>query len=349
MHNMAMDKRMADNKAPMTLGIVVPCYNEEDVLPETVKRLTQVLTKLVESHRISEASRIWFVDDGSRDRTWELINDYSRSGFPVCGIKLSRNRGHQNAVLAGLFGAEGDALISIDADLQDDLNVIDTMVDHYLSGVDLVYGVRKDRSSDTMFKRTTAQLFYDVLTLIGVETIHNHADFRLMSRRAVNALHEYQEVNLYLRGIVPLIGFQYALVEYDRAPRFAGESKYPLRKMLALSLNAITSFSVVPLRFISLLGLIVSAGSAVVTLWAFSVAILTDRAVAGWASTVLPIYFLGGIQILSLGIIGEYVGKIYMEIKRRPKYFIDSTVRCKQWTTHATLGNISKLSGSSSR
>lgn len=317
-----MDK--PDSKT--TLGIVVPCYNEEEVLPETAKRLSHLVADLAARGFVSDASRLWFVDDGSNDRTWDLIEDFSRQGLPVCGIKLSRNRGHQNALLAGLFSAEGDVLVSIDADLQDDLGVIEPMLNHFAAGAEIVYGVRRDRTSDTAFKRNSALLFYRLLAMLGVRTIHNHADYRLMSRRAVDALREYREVHLYLRGIVPLIGFRYALVEYDRAARFAGESKYPLKKMLALSLDAITSFSVMPLRFISLLGLLVSVGSVFVTLWALGVATLTDRAVAGWASTVLPIYFLGGLQLLSLGVIGEYVGKIYMESKRRPKYFVDRIV-----------------------
>ena len=310
----------------MTLGVVVPCYNEEDVLPETVKRLTDLLEHLVKDHRISESSRIWFIDDGSIDRTWELIEECSHQGLPVCGIKLSRNRGHQNALLAGLFNAEGDVLISVDADLQDDINVIGVMIDKFLSGVDIVYGVRKDRSSDTVFKRVTAHGFYRVLSMVGVTTIYNHADFRLMSRRAIDALRDYREVNLYLRGIVPLIGYRHEVVEYDRLARFAGESKYPVKKMLSLSINAITSFSVSPLRFISILGFVIFAGSIVVSSWALCVAMFTDRAVAGWASTVLPIYFIGGIQLLSLGIIGEYIGKIYMESKQRPRFFIDQVV-----------------------
>jgi polyisoprenyl-phosphate glycosyltransferase len=308
------------------LGLVVPCYNEEDALPETVGRLTGLVNNLVSSGQISETSRVWFIDDGSRDRTWDLIEGYARSGLPICGLKLSRNQGHQNALLAGLFNADGDVLVSIDADLQDDINVIEIMVNHFRDGADIVYGVRKDRSSDSAFKRTTAHVFYRVLALMGAHTIHNHADFRLMSRRSVDALREFPETNLYLRGIVPLIGFRYMVVEYDRAPRLAGDSKYPLKKMLGLSLNAITSLSAMPLRFISLLGLAVSAGSVAGTVWALWVAMFTDRALAGWASTVLPIYFLGGLQLLSLGVIGEYVGKIYIESKRRPRYLIDRIV-----------------------
>lgn len=316
-----------ENKYLQQLGIVIPCYNEEAVLPETIERLSKLLDDLIFRKRVSSTSRLWLIDDGSNDRTWEIINRASRTGMPVCGIKLSRNRGHQNALLAGLFGADGDVLISIDADLQDDLNAIDAMLECYFTGAQIVYGVRKDRSSDTKFKRVTAEFFYKLMSLIGVETIRNHADYRLMSRQSIDALREYKEVNLYLRGIAPLVGFKYSIIEYDRLPRVAGESKYPLKKMLALSVQAITSFSVVPLRFISFLGILVSLGSAAISLWALAMAIFTDRTVTGWASTVLPIYFLGGLQLLSLGIIGEYIGKIYLETKSRPRYFIEKVVR----------------------
>lgn len=307
----------------VNLSVVVPCYNEEEVLPETVTRLAQVLEGLRAAGKISEASRVYFVDDGSRDKTWRLIEDFVAAGKPVVGVKLSRNRGHQNALLAGLFSAEGDAIVSVDADLQDDLGAIEKMLDAHMQGADVVYGVRRRRDTDTFFKRFTAESFYKVIAFMGAQTVFNHADYRLMSRRAVEALKEYREVNLFLRGIVPLIGYTSAVVEYDRAARFAGESKYPLKKMLALSAEAITSFSVYPLRLISLMGFCVSAGSVAVTLWALFVAITNDRAVPGWASTVLPIYFLGGVQLLALGVIGEYVGKIYMETKGRPRFVVE--------------------------
>jgi glycosyltransferase involved in cell wall biosynthesis len=309
------------------LGIVVPCFDEEAVLPETAQRLSALLHRLVAAGLVTGSSRIWFVDDGSRDRTWELIERFARDGMPVCGIRLTRNRGHQNALLAGLFTANGDALVSIDADLQDDVDAIERMLVEHRKGSEIVYGVRSDRSSDTAFKRTSARWFYRLMAMIGAESIYNHADFRLMSRRAIEELRQYREVNLYLRGIIPLIGFRYTVVEYDRARRFAGESKYPLRKMLALGLNAVTSFSVTPLRFVSLLGLVVFAGSIAVSAWVLAVVMFTDRAVAGWASTVLPITVLGGLQILSVGIVGEYIGKIYLEAKGRPKYSIDTVVR----------------------
>jgi polyisoprenyl-phosphate glycosyltransferase len=304
-------------------SVVVPCFNEEEVLPETITRLSRVLDSLRAAGKISGVSRIYFVDDGSRDATWRLIEEGVNAGKPIVGVKLSRNRGHQNALLAGLFSAQGDALISVDADLQDDLGAIERMIDAHLLGADVVYGVRRRRDTDTWFKRFTAQSFYRLIAFMGAQTIFNHADYRLMSRRAVEALKDYREVNLFLRGIVPLIGFRSAVVEYDRAARFAGESKYPLKKMLALSAEAITSFSVYPLRLISLMGFCVSAGSIFVTLWALWVAFYSGRTVPGWASTVLPIYFLGGVQLLALGVIGEYVGKIYMEAKGRPRFLVE--------------------------
>jgi glycosyltransferase involved in cell wall biosynthesis len=305
------------------LSIVVPCYNEEEVIGETTSQLIKVLQRLIDAKKISTESRIYFVDDGSRDNTWLLINEASIANPSIVGVKLSRNRGHQNALLAGLFYANGDAVISVDADLQDDLDAIDKMLDAFGKGAQIVYGVRRRRDTDTWFKRFTAEGFYRLIAAMGAETIHNHADYRLLSRSAIENLKKFEEVNLFLRGIVPLVGFSSAIVEYDRRARFAGESKYPLKKMLALSLNAITSFSVLPLRLISIFGLLVSAASLVVTIWALCAALFSKAAVPGWASTVLPIYFLGGIQLLAIGIIGEYTGKIYMEVKRRPRYIIE--------------------------
>jgi glycosyltransferase involved in cell wall biosynthesis len=310
----------------MQLGIVVPCYNEQEVLPETAVRLLHLLEELIGSGVVSESSKIWFVDDGSRDNTWPIVERLATQSRHVSGIRLSRNRGHQNALMAGLVTAEGDALVSVDADLQDDIRVIEEMVKEWQRGADVVYGVRRSRDTDTSFKRKTAELFYGGLRVLGVETVYNHADFRLMSRRAVDALKEFREVNLYLRGIVPLIGFRSAVVYYDRAERFAGESKYPLKKMLGLALDAVTSFSAVPLRLISLLGLAVFLGTVIVSLWVLWVRLFTDRAVPGWASTVLPLYFIGGVQIFCIGIIGEYLGKIYSEVKGRPRYVIDKIV-----------------------
>jgi polyisoprenyl-phosphate glycosyltransferase len=306
-----------------TLGIVVPCYNEEEVLPEAARRLLALLERLIEKRKIDCASRIYFVDDGSRDRTWTLIESIVAEGRPVVGIKLSRNRGHQSAVLAGLFSAAGDAVVSVDADLQDDLNAIEVMVDRFHEGCEVVYGVRSSRGTDTLFKRLTAESFYRLMSAMGAETVFNHADYRLLSRRAVESAREYPEVNLFLRGIIPLMGYKSATVNYDRSDRFAGNSKYPLRKMLALALEAITSFSVTPMRMISLLGILIFLGSMSVTAWAAWSALYTNGTVPGWASTVLPLYFLGGIQLLALGVIGEYVGKVYLETKRRPRYFIE--------------------------
>jgi glycosyltransferase involved in cell wall biosynthesis len=308
------------------LSIVVPCYNEQEALPETARQLLSLRSRLVASGKIADASRLVFVDDGSRDRTWPMIEEYAASGLPVMGVKLSRNRGHQNALLAGLFVAAGDALVSIDADLQDDIDAIEAMVDHCRQGCDVVYGVRSSREADTAFKRLTARGFYWLMERLGAQTVRDHADYRLLSRRAVEALREYGETNLYLRGIIPLLGFRSATVEYARRARIAGESKYPLRRMLSLALNAVTSFSIVPLRLISTMGLLVFAASLVVLAWTLWVALFTDRAVPGWASITLPIYFLGGVQLLSLGVIGEYLGKLYVEAKRRPRYFIEQIV-----------------------
>lgn len=310
----------------ITLGIVVPCFNEEAVLAETCRRLSAVLARLQADGKASPASRIYFVDDGSRDRTWPLIEGLVGSGAPAAGIRLSRNRGHQNALLAGLLAAPGDALVSIDADLQDDVEKIEEMVDRHAEGCDVVFGVRRRRDSDSAFKRVTARAFYRLIELMGVETVRDHADYRLMSRRAIEGLRGYGEVNLYLRGIVPLLGFRRASVEYARGERVAGESKYPLRKMLGLAVEAITSFSVVPLRMVTALGLVVSLGSLVVIGWALWTALIADRAVPGWTSTVLPIYFLGGVQMLSLGVIGEYVGKLYLESKARPRYLVEEAI-----------------------
>jgi glycosyltransferase involved in cell wall biosynthesis len=310
----------------MNLQIVIPCYNEETVLSETASQFDALLGRLIESGKISIDSRITFVDDGSRDRTWALIEQEASARHRVAGIKLSRNCGHQNALLAGMMSVNGDAIITIDADLQDDINAIERMVDGYLEGCDIVYGVRADRSTDTTFKRNTAIVFYCLLALFGLEVVRNHADFRLMSRRVIEALREYREVNLYLRGIVPLIGFRSTTVEYDREERFAGASKYTIKKMVKLALDGITSFSTVPLQIITMFGFIVFAGSMIISMWVLWVTFYTDRAVPGWASTVLPVYFLGGIQLLCLGVVGAYVGKIYGEAKSRPRYFIDRTI-----------------------
>ena len=308
------------------INLIVPCYNEEEVITEATQQLEQLFLKLISAKKISDKSKIVYIDDGSRDKTWQLIESITQSNHLVSGIKLSRNRGHQNAVLAGMMTVEGDAIISIDADLQDDINVIEKMIDEYHCGVDIVYGVRSDRSSDTIIKRTTAQLFYKILSLFGVDIVYNHADFRLMSRRTIEALRNYREVNLYLRGIVPLIGFRTSIIEYSRKERFAGTSKYPFMQMIKLAVEGVTSFSVVPLQIITMLGFVVFILSLSIMAWVFGVTLFTGGTVPGWASTVLPIYFLGGIQILCLGVIGSYLGKIYIEIKSRSRYFIDKVV-----------------------
>lgn len=310
------------------LTIVVPCYNEQEVLHETVSRLSDKLERLIAEGRCDKESRILFVDDGSRDRTWELIAQYHTEYPAVCGLKLAHNRGHQNALLAGLMTARewSDCTVSMDADLQDDIEVLDQFLDEYNNGADVVYGVRKKRETDTFFKRTTAQGFYKLMKLLGVEVVYNHADYRLMSRRVLDALSEYKEVNVFLRGIVPHIGFRSANVYYDRGDRFAGESKYPLKKMLAFALDGITSFSVKPLKIISNLGIIISILSVLGLVYAL-VAKLTGAAVAGWTAIIGSIWLLGGIQLLCLGIIGEYIGKIYSESKQRPRFNIDQLLK----------------------
>lgn len=308
---------------PPRLCVVVPCYNEQEVLSESAKRLTAVLEGIVEAGLVHDKSHALFVDDGSRDDTWSLIEQTTRESRRAQGLKLSRNRGHQNAVFAGLMEGEGDIFISIDADLQDDVSVIGKMVRKYIeNGTDIVYGVRADRSSDSRFKRLTAEGYYRILSLMGVEAVFNHADFRLMSARAVRALGSYREVHLFLRGLVPLIGFKTATVEYNRSERFAGESKYPLRKMLSLAWEGITSFSARPLRMIFVAGAAVSFLSFIAAAFAV-VASLTGTTIAGWASLMVMVAFLGGIQLLSIGLIGEYIAKIYIEIKDRPRYFVD--------------------------
>ncbi len=308
-----------------TLFIVIPCYNEEEVLPITAPMFLNKLLSLVHEGKIADASRIMFVNDGSRDRTWEIISELSRSDEHYIGISQSRNRGHQNAVLAGLMEARGkcDITISVDCDGQDDINAMDKMVDAYADGCDVVYGVRSSRETDTFFKRSTAQGFYKFLSLMGAEVVYNHADYRLISARALDALSEFHEVNLFLRGMVPLVGFKSTSVEYSRSERIAGESKYPLKKMIALAVDGITSLSVKPLRMIMSFGLTVALISFIGVIWAIVAAICGDT-VAGWASTTCIVCFVGGVQLICMGIIGEYVGKIYMEAKARPRYIISA-------------------------
>ena len=307
-----------------TVYLVVPCYNEEEVLPETVRRLTAKLNAMIESGRADRESRILFVDDGSRDKTWALILQYHGENPLVGGVKLAHNRGHQNALLAGLMTAReyADCAVSLDADLQDDIEVLDQFVDKFLDGCDVVYGVRNKRETDSFFKRTTAQGFYKFMKVLGVDVVYNHADYRLMSRRALDALSEYRETNLFLRGIVPLIGYRSDCVYYDRHERFAGESKYPLKKMLSFALDGITSFSVRPLKIIANLGVLVSILSVLGLLYAL-ISYFTGNAVAGWTAIVCSIWLLGGIQLLCLGVVGGYIGKIYSEVKARPRYRIE--------------------------
>lgn len=306
---------------------VVPCHNEELVLEDTARALLELLEQQGDIGRCGPASLVLFVDDGSTDGTWGLIEQLARA-HPgrIAGLLLSRNVGHQHALLAGLTSAPGDVLISIDADLQDDLAVVPQMLDYYSQGHDIVYGVRGLRPSDTRLKRMTAAGFYGLMRRLGVDVIDNHADYRLMSRRAVEILRQYGEVNLFLRGIVRLIGLPSAQVFYDRRDRAAGSTKYSLSRMSALALDGITSFSAVPLRVISMLGLLTSLFALAVSIWVLVVALTKPSAVPGWASTVLPITFIGGVQILSIGVLGEYIGKIYMETKRRPRFIIDRAV-----------------------
>lgn len=315
-----------ENRKPAKLSIVVPCYNEEDVLPETIKQLTALLEEMELEQLADPGSHICFVDDGSKDRTWALIREFADQNPRVKGLKLARNRGHQFALLAGLEHAEGDVLVSIDADLQDDVTVVKRMMEQYHLDHDVVYGVRKLRTHDTAFKRITAEGYYYLLKKMGVKIIYNHADFRLMSRRAIEALKRYEEVNLFLRGIIPTIGFPFTTVEYDRAARFAGESKYPIRRMLSLAVDGITSFSSLPLRFIAGMGMVIFLLSVMLSCWVVATKLFSDNAIPGWASSVLPMYLLGGIQLLSIGVLGEYIAKMYMETKRRPRYFIQDQV-----------------------
>ena len=308
----------------MRLAIVVPCYNEEEVLPETAKRLSAVLGTLIEKNKIYADSYILFVNDGSGDQTWNKIRETHAANQYVCGLNLAGNVGHQNALWAGLMTAKesADAIVSIDADLQDDENVIEEMVDKYLEGKDIVYGVRNNRDTDSFFKRTTALGFYKMMKLMGVKSVYNHADFRLMSRRAVEQLGEYEERNIFLRGIVPLIGYETDCVYYKRAERFAGESKYPLKKMLSFAWDGITSFSIKPITLISAMGGLITILSILAAIY-FLIAYIRGTVVQGWSSLFVSIWFFGGVQLLSIGIIGQYIGKIYVEVKRRPRYNIE--------------------------
>lgn len=311
----------------ITIGIIVPCYNEEEVLPSTLNSLIKLLETLIHDNLITHQSFIGVVDDRSKDQTWNIIKNKSSEDQRIQAVRLSANRGHQNALLAGLleFNKLADCLISVDADLQDDIAVIGEMIRKFRQGNEVVYGIRKSRQSDGLFKRTSAQLFYRVLRIFSREVLFNHADFRLTSNKVIEAFREFGEVNLYLRGLFPLMGFETALVYYDRQPRKAGKSKYPIGKMVSLALDGITSFSTIPLRMITLIGFLVFLICVGLIVYAL-ISFLDHDIVPGWFSTVLPFYFLGGVQILCIGIIGEYLGKIYQEVKRRPRYIVDERI-----------------------
>ncbi|MDR4932270.1 glycosyltransferase family 2 protein [Companilactobacillus paralimentarius] len=309
------------------LSIVVPCYNEEEVLHETTKELTAILQGLVTGDKISKDSKIVFVDDGSKDKTWSLISEFSKEYPSVSGIKLSRNFGHQGALLAGVTTAskDSDAVITIDADLQDDVNAIPKMVDEYLNGAEVVYGVRNNRDTDTAFKRSTAEMFYRFMGFLGVNLVPDSADYRLMSQRACQVLLSYRERNLFLRGIVPLVGFKSAKVYYARKERFAGESKYPLKKMIKFAMDGITSFSIVPIKMIMGLGFLIVLISIVLLIYSL-IQKINGNVVNGWSSLMISIWALGGVQLISISVIGEYVGKIFSEVKQRPRFTIERDI-----------------------
>ena len=305
------------------LYLVIPCYNEEEVLPETTRQLTKKMNDLMRRGLIAQESRIVYVNDGSKDNTWALIERYHRENPLVNGVDLSRNRGHQNALLAGLMTVkdEADVVISLDADLQDDVDAIDRFLEKYYEGCEVVYGVRSARKTDSWFKRHSAQAFYKLMKFFGVDIVYNHADYRLMSRRVLGELAQYGEVNLFLRGLVPLVGFPSGVVEYERRERFAGTSKYPLKKMLSFALDGVTSFSIKPIRFITGLGLLIFAVSILMLLY-FLIVHWTGHTVAGWTSIMVSVWAIGGLQLLAVGVIGEYIGKTYLETKRRPRYIV---------------------------
>lgn len=309
------------------LAIVVPCYNEQEVLPDTTGKLTGLINELTAAGKLDEGSFILYVDDGSRDDTWSLIEGYSGKYKSVQGLKLACNVGHQNALLAGLMTIkdEVDAAISIDADLQDDISVIGDMIDKYTDGCDIVYGVRSARKTDTFFKRFTAESFYRLMKAMGAKSVYNHADFRLMSRRAMEGLSQYKERNLFLRGIIPTIGFKSDCVYYERKERLAGESKYPVRKMMAFAFDGITSFSIKPMSYIMGMGIFLILCAIAFAIYTFH-SYMIGNVVRGWTSTVLSIWFVGGLQLFSVGVVGQYIGKIYIEVKERPRYLVETRV-----------------------
>ncbi len=306
------------------LYLVIPCYNEEEVLPETAARLKEKVASLISKGKIDKDSRIVFVNDGSKDRTWEIIASLHKENSVFSGINLSRNRGHQNALLAGLMTVMeyADMAISMDADLQDDINAIDEMIDKYLSGIDIVYGVRSSRAKDTFFKKVTAEGFYRLMNSMGVNTVFNHADYRLMSKRALKGLSEFREVNLFLRGIVPMIGYSTDVVYYERGERFAGESKYPLGKMISFAVEGITSLSIKPIRMITFLGFFIFLVSIGILIYSL-VRHFMGATIVGWTTLMVSVWAIGGLILLSLGVVGEYIGKIYLETKARPRFLIE--------------------------
>lgn len=312
----------------MTLYMVIPCYNEQEVLHETARQLKEKMESLKSRNMISDKSRIVFVNDGSKDNTWSIIEELHQSDSIFRGIKLSRNKGHQNALMAGLMTVknECDAAISLDADLQDDINAIDAMVEKFREGCDIVYGVRSARKTDTFFKKFTAESFYKIMEKMGVEVTYNHADYRLMSKRALDALEQFKEVNLFLRGIVPMIGYKTDCVYYERKERFAGESKYPLKKMIAFAMEGITSLSVKPIGMITALGVGIFTISIIMLIY-FLVRHFIGQTVEGWTSLAVSVWAIGGLQLLAIGIIGEYIGKIYLETKARPKFIIEKYLK----------------------
>ena len=311
-------------RACPVVSLVLPCYNEQEVLPETTKRLEHLLGRMQANGDIAHGSALYYIDDGSRDATWPMIEAFATAQPLVGGVKLTRNRGHQNALLCGLLTVPGDVLISLDADLQDDLEAIPKMVAAYRTGSEIVYAVRSKRDRDSFLKRFTAQSYYKVLAFLGVQILYNHADFRLMSRRAIETLRSYDETHLFLRGLIPQLGYQTSIVEFERAERFAGESKYPLSKMLSLAWQGITSFTAYPLRLITGVGAAISVASLGLASWALALRLFTNEALPGWASVVIPMYFLGGVQLLSLGIIGEYLAKVYESTKKRPRFHVET-------------------------
>ncbi|MCR5735635.1 MAG: glycosyltransferase family 2 protein [Lachnospiraceae bacterium] len=310
------------------LGIVVPCYNEEEVLPDTIGQLEDLVNALIKKGRIDADSFVLYVDDGSRDKTWEIIAENNREKEHVQGLKLAGNVGHQNALLAGLMAVkdETDAAISIDADLQDDISVIEEMIDRFESGNDIVYGVRSERNADSFFKRFTAQSFYRIMKMMGTKSIYNHADYRLMSKRAIEGLSQYKERNLFLRGIVPTIGYSSDCVYYARKERMAGESKYPLKKMVSFAFDGITSFSIKPMNFIMISGIVMIFIAIIVAIFALH-SYLTGNVVRGWTTLIWSLWFIGGALMFSIGLVGQYIGKIYMEVKERPRYIVEERLR----------------------